>query len=78
MADKGPLVRVELEYADGSVQRLTGPPADAWLEDLNNVTAFHHIRTGHSPMRTDYKWEHISPESTKRQKDPFADYEGTD
>lgn len=78
MSEDSPLVRVELEFADGSIRRLVGPPADAWLEDLNNITAFHHIRTGCSAMRQDYQWDEISPKAARRQKDPFADYEGTD
>jgi hypothetical protein len=64
---------VELEFADGSVKRLVGPPADAWMEDLNNVTAFHHIRTGNSAMSRDYQWEEVPG-----PREQFKHYEGTD
>lgn len=76
MADKGPLVRVELEFADGSIQRLTGPPADAWLEDVNNIVALQHIRSGSKPLREDYKWEHLPGGSHPLAS--FENYEGTD
>lgn len=80
MTDQSPIVRVEFEYADGSIQRLTGPPAEAWLEDVNNVIAAAHIRYSRSQMG-DYPWEWTDRVSEDRKKDPrarFDDYDGTD
>lgn len=77
MSEHSPVVRVELEFADGTVKRLVGPPAEAWMEDLNNVTAFHHIRTGNSAMSQDYKWEKVT-QARRPRIDRFEDYEGTD
>ena len=56
MSDHGKIVRVEMEYADGAIQRLTGPPAEAWLEDINNVLAAAQIRYGQSQIET-YPWQ---------------------
>jgi len=71
--DKSPIVRVEFEYADGSIQRLSGPPAEAWLEDVNNVMATWQLRYGQRGEI--YPWEHF----TKRPwGNEFRNYEGTD
>ena len=56
MDDHGKIVKVEMEYADGSVQRLVGPPAEAWLEDMNNVLAMSQIRCGQPQIET-YPWK---------------------
>ena len=57
MNTHGKIVRVELAYEDGSVQTLTGPPAEAWLEDVNNVLAFAQIRSGQPAIGTfPWKW----------------------
>ena len=56
MQPNSPVVRVLLEFADGTSKELVGPQADAWMEDLNSITAFHHVRTGNSAMSSDYQW----------------------
>jgi hypothetical protein len=56
MNDHGKIVRVEMEYADGAIQRLEGPPAEAWLEDVDSVIAQAHIRYSKSPIET-YPWK---------------------
>jgi hypothetical protein len=79
VTDKSQMVRVEFEYADGSIQRLIGPPAEAWLEDVNNVIALTHIRYGKGPMN-DYPWEWTDRISEDKRRDlgRFEGYEGTD
>lgn len=81
MMDKAPIVRVEFEYADGSIQRLTGPPAEAWLEDVNNVIALTHIRYSRSPIE-EYPWEWSKRATEKKKKgdlrSSFDEYDGTD
>lgn len=76
MDGQTPIVRVELEYADGSIQRLVGPPAEAWLEDVNNVVAAAHIRYSRSQMG-EYPWEHLM-RPLNETRDRFKNYEGTD
>ena len=63
MSDHGKIVRVEMEYADGAIQRLEGPPAEAWLEDMNSVLAAAQIRYGQSQIEI-YPWQ-WTPEEGK-------------
>lgn len=51
-----PCVRVEFEYEDGRIQRLTGSAAEKWLKDVNGVLAAQQIRYG-CPQVPDYPWE---------------------
>jgi len=56
MKHESPIIKVEFEYADGRVQRLTGTPAQAWLEEVNNIIAQAHIRYSRAPM-SEFDWE---------------------
>lgn len=79
MSSEAPLVRVEMEYADGTIQRLTGPPAEAWLEDVNSVIALASIRYGSPPLdKYPWEWTDKKTEQTRADLDQFKDYEGTD
>jgi len=77
VTSKSPIVRVEFEYADGTIQRLTGPPAEAWLEDMNNVLAVTQIRSG-QPRAETYPWVWSTKADPPPPEDPFENYEGTD
>lgn len=58
MSEKsGPCVRVELEYQDGRVQRLTGAAAERWIYHMNALVGSHHVRYGASPIPGDLPWE---------------------
>ena len=74
---ESPLVRVEFEYANGSIQFLTGESADAWLEDVNTaVTASR--STG--PLRN-YQWEWINRSPLQKKKllaEWYENYDGLD
>lgn len=70
-----PLVRVELEFADGKVQTLSGDAANAWLKNVNDILALSQFRSG-SPQMKEYPWEHS--ETPPPKPDPFRHYEGTD
>jgi hypothetical protein len=39
MSEDPPLVRVELEYADGRVDRLVGPDAQKWFKAANGAAS---------------------------------------
>ena len=43
-----PCIKVEFEYQDGRVQRLTGSAAERWLKDVNGVLATQAIHYGQS------------------------------
>ena len=77
MDGQTPIVRVELEYADGSIQRLVGPPAEAWLEDVNNIIGAAHIRYSRSQMGV-HPWEWSQRESSDGAMDRFENYDGLD
>ena len=49
------VVRVEFEYADGSIKKLTGDSAVTWLEDVCNVLAAAQLRYGRSQI-AEYPW----------------------
>jgi len=51
-----PCIRVEFEYKDGRIQRLTEADAAKWLKDVNGVLAAQQIRYG-CPQVPDYPWE---------------------
>ena len=72
-----PLIRVEMEFADGTIRKLEGPPAAAWLEDVDNVVMAAHIRYGRTQIET-YPWEETTKEKELEARDPFKNYEGTD
>jgi len=67
MSDHGKIVRVEMEYADGAVQRLEGPPAEAWLEDMDSVVTAAHIRYSRSPIGV-YPWKWSNPKEDINDK----------
>ena len=50
------LVRVELEFADGTIKRLTGQDAERWLEKVNNVVVGVEPRLG-CPQIPEFPWE---------------------
>ena len=54
-AKMSPLVRVEFEYADGRIQRLTGEHAESWAKNVNNIITLAAIRAGSEPM-TEHPW----------------------
>lgn len=51
-----PCVRVEFEYEDGRIQRLTGDDAKLWMEEVNNVIGLAHLRYSTPPL-SDHPWE---------------------
>jgi len=51
-----PCVRVEFEFSDGRIQRLTGQVAEDWINSVNNVLVAQAIRYGQSRVK-DYSWE---------------------
>lgn len=78
MADKSPMVRVEFEYADGTIQRLVGPPAEQWLDEINAVITFTQVRCGQRQI-SDFPWEWTHKiDEDQGPNDRFAGYEGTD
>jgi hypothetical protein len=52
-----PCIRVEFEYQDGRIQRLTGTAAEKWLKDVNGVLAAQAIRYGQTQILHDHPWE---------------------
>lgn len=56
MSDHGKIIRVEMAYADGAVQRLTGKAAELWLEEVDSIIIQAHIRYSQSPM-SEHLWE---------------------
>ena len=55
--DDTPLDRVEFEYADGRIQRLTGDAAIAWMKDINGPIIGAAIRYGQDQIRSDHPWK---------------------
>jgi len=56
MSDDKKIVRVELEYDDGSIHRLTGDDAEKWLEAANGQAVMSHI---HGMPFPSFDWEII-------------------
>ena len=52
------LVKVELEYADGEINRLTGKDAEEWLSQVNSWAG---LAYAHGFSGKLFKWEVISP-----------------
>ena len=50
-----PCIRVEFEYKDGRVQRLTEQDAEDWLKEVNGVVAAQAFRYGQSQMK-EHPW----------------------
>ena len=51
-----PVVRVEFEYRDGRIQRLTGEAAETWLKAVDNIVANGELKYGQTQMN-DHPWE---------------------
>ena len=51
---KPKIVRVELAFEDGNVQRLTGEDAEKWLEACNGQASF---CFAHNLLFPEFKWE---------------------
>ena len=51
-----PCIRVEFEYVDGRIQRLTGQAAEDWVKDVNGVLAAQAIRYGQTQTK-EHPWE---------------------
>lgn len=51
---KPKIVRVELAFSDGNVQRLTGEDAEKWLEACNGQASF---CFAHNVFFPEFKWE---------------------
>ena len=77
MAPDSPIVRVEFEYADGAIQRLSGPPAEEWLKGVNNNIISNAVRYSEAGI-SDYPWEWTTKSAGFRESDPFEDYSGLD
>lgn len=56
MDNQSPMVKIEFEYEDGSVQRLRGPACQQWLQEVNDVIIFTTTRCGQQQL-SDYQWE---------------------
>lgn len=55
--DKPKLIRLEFEYDDGSIQRLTGEEAHRWFREANAAVT---ISTIHgAPFPGDFQWEWV-------------------
>lgn len=78
-ANSSPLVRIEMEYADGTIQRLTGPPAEHWLKEVNDVIVFTTVRCGQQQI-SDYDWQWTDRKTVRKADElgKFDNYEGTD
>ena len=50
-----PCVKIEFEYEDGRIQRLTGQAAEDWLKDVNGVLAAQAFRYGCSQTK-EHPW----------------------
>jgi len=50
-----PCIRVEFEYEDGTIQKLEGEAAEAWLKNANDVIVLSEVRGGLVPME-DHPW----------------------
>ena len=48
------LVRVEMEFADGKIQRLTGEAAQVWLKDVNGMVD---LGRAHGMHLKEHPWE---------------------
>lgn len=59
MSTKGKIIRIEMEYEDGQVQRLTGADAERWLREVNGILAAQQIRYGRTTL-SNYEWEWIA------------------
>jgi hypothetical protein len=55
VSEPSPIVRVEFEYADGRIQRLTGKDAERWLTEVNGVVGAAQLRYG-QPQISEYPW----------------------
>jgi hypothetical protein len=55
--DDTPLDRVEFEYADGRIQRLTGDAAIAWMKDINGPIIAQALRYSQDQIRSDHPWQ---------------------
>ncbi len=40
------LIRVEMEYDDGSIRYLDGPDAQRWIDAVTTLAFLHQVRTG--------------------------------
>ncbi len=60
-----PCVRVEFEYADGRIQRLTGDDAKLWMKEVDGVIGMTHLRYSTPPL-SDHPWVWLQkpPEET--------------
>jgi len=54
--EENPCVRVEFQYQDGRVQRLTGNAANKWLSNVNGIVSAAQFRYGQSQMK-EHPWE---------------------
>jgi hypothetical protein len=54
------VVRIEMEYADGKVQRLTGPEAERWIGAVNGAVFNEAVRYGTNRF-VDFNWEWTTP-----------------
>jgi len=57
-----PCIRVEFEYEDGRIQRLTGEAAQAWLKNVDNIVGGCEIRYGQTQMN-DHPWTFFRKEA---------------
>lgn len=55
------LVRVEMEFDDGKVQRLSGDVAEEWLQRVNGFVTLAWVHGSNFP---EFKWEEIKKENT--------------
>lgn len=76
MSYESAIVRVELEYANGSIQRLTGEMAAAWLEAINKA-----VTASQDQVMVDYRWEWNNLPIFQRKKqiaEWYRNYDGMD
>lgn len=50
------LIRLQMDFSDGTIQVLTGREAERWLKEANSFVAVQSLRTGGSEM-TPKKWK---------------------
>jgi hypothetical protein len=62
--DLGPLVRVELEYKNGTITRLTGKNAQKWLEMVNGQVT---IAAVHGFGLPPFKWKNVKKRANHKE-----------